>query len=101
MKCVLCKTRPAKRHCPGVQGDICAICCGQEREVSIDCPFECTYLQQGHRFELERKNPPAEPAFAKHEVPRQFVEENQGFIAGLARVLLQNAQETPRTDDSD
>jgi hypothetical protein len=34
-----------------VHGDICAICCGTEREVSLSCPLECEYLQEAHRRE--------------------------------------------------
>ncbi len=93
MKCVLCQQRSGKRYCPGVQGYICPLCCGQEREVSIDCPFECAFLQQAHRFEVERRQPPAEIAFASHEVPRHFVEEKQRFISGLAVTLLEAALE--------
>ena len=44
MKCKICDKRPPRRHCPGVQGDICSICCGNEREVTIDCPLTCPYL---------------------------------------------------------
>jgi hypothetical protein len=101
MKCVLCKQRAGKRYCPGVQAYICPLCCGQEREVSIDCPFECTFLQQAHRFEMERREPPAEMAFASHEVPRHFVEENQRFIGGLAATLLKTAVEIPGIRDED
>jgi hypothetical protein len=49
--CKLCGKRRARRHCPAVQGDICAICCGTEREVSLSCPLECEYLQEAHRRE--------------------------------------------------
>ena len=93
MKCVLCKQRSGRRYCPGVQGDICALCCGQEREVSINCPFECSYLQQAHRYEGERLEPAPEMVHASHDVPRHFVEENERFIAGLAVTLLARALE--------
>jgi hypothetical protein len=49
--CKLCGKRRARRHCPAVQGDICTICCGTEREVSLSCPLECEYLQEAHRRE--------------------------------------------------
>ncbi len=38
MKCPICDTRKPRRHCPGVHGEICSICCGNEREVSISLP---------------------------------------------------------------
>lgn len=44
MSCTLCKTRPPRRHCPALTTDICARCCGEEREETIDCRFDCEYL---------------------------------------------------------
>lgn len=36
---------------------ICAICCGAEREVSIDCPSDCRYLLEARRYEAEHRKP--------------------------------------------
>ena len=44
MKCRICDTRKPRRYCPGVTGDICSICCGNEREVTVDCPLDCPFL---------------------------------------------------------
>ena len=44
--CKLCEKKRARRYCPGVSGEICPICCGTERENTIDCPSECEYLQE-------------------------------------------------------
>jgi hypothetical protein len=49
--CKLCGKRRARRRCPAVHGDICAICCGTERELSLSCPLECEFLQEAHRRE--------------------------------------------------
>jgi hypothetical protein len=49
--CKLCGKRRARRRCPAVHGDICAICCGTERELSLTCPLECEFLQEAHRRE--------------------------------------------------
>jgi len=46
--------RKEKRFCPAVHGRICAQCCGEEREVTIDCPSECVYLQQAREHEKAR-----------------------------------------------
>ena len=48
MACAICRTRREKRHCPGIQGEICAICCGEQREETISCPLTCEYLQAAH-----------------------------------------------------
>ncbi len=51
MKCKICDKRPPRRYCPGVQGDICSICCGNEREVTITCPLTCPYLIDARKHE--------------------------------------------------
>jgi hypothetical protein len=53
MTCSLCGTRKARRACPGVGHDICAVCCGTKRLVQINCPPTCGYLQAA------RLHPPA------------------------------------------
>ena len=42
MSCPICEKRPAKRFCPAKGEKICAICCGEGREVTIDCPMDCS-----------------------------------------------------------
>ena len=49
--CKICGRRRARRYCPAVHGEICTICCGTEREVSLLCPLDCEYLQEAHRHE--------------------------------------------------
>jgi hypothetical protein len=51
--CHLCSTRKAKRACPGVHQDICAVCCGTKRLTVIRCPPDCPYLASA------REHPPA------------------------------------------
>jgi hypothetical protein len=49
MICPLCGTRKAKRSCPGVGQQICAVCCGTKRIVEIACPPTCIYLTTAQR----------------------------------------------------
>ena len=49
MTCPLCRTRKAKRTCPGVGEQICAVCCGTKRIVEIACPPTCIYLTTAQR----------------------------------------------------
>jgi len=42
--CPLCGTRKARRGCPAVGQQICAVCCGTKRLVQIRCPSDCTWL---------------------------------------------------------
>lgn len=51
--CPLCHQRKARRACPALGRQICAVCCGTKRQVEIDCPADCTYLASA------REHPPA------------------------------------------
>ena len=51
MACPICQKRKAERFCPAKAEKICAVCCGTEREVTIDCPADCAYLLSAHRYE--------------------------------------------------
>jgi hypothetical protein len=51
--CPLCGERKARRACPAVSHQICAVCCGTKRLTEIRCPSECTYLASA------REHPPA------------------------------------------
>ena len=43
--CPLCNRRKARRSCPALGKQICAICCGTKRQIEITCPSDCSYLQ--------------------------------------------------------
>lgn len=51
--CPLCGVRRARRGCPAVGQQICAVCCGTKRLVQIHCPPDCTWLASA------REHPPA------------------------------------------
>ena len=53
MLCPLCGTRKARRGCPAVGQQICAVCCGTKRLVEIACPSDCPWLASA------REHPPA------------------------------------------
>ena len=53
MLCPLCNHRKAKRACPALNRQICAVCCGTKRLVEINCPSDCGYLSSA------RSHPPA------------------------------------------
>lgn len=95
MNCPICsensKGRPAKRFCPAKGETICAICCGEGREVTIDCPADCPHLLAAHRYDSEReKEPIPESEFPYPDVqfPPEFVYERWGIATGIAAVIL-------------
>jgi hypothetical protein len=51
--CPLCGQRKARRACPALGKQICAVCCGTKRLVQIQCPTDCAYLASA------RDHPPA------------------------------------------
>jgi hypothetical protein len=53
VRCPLCRTRKARRRCPALGRDICALCCGTKRLAEIRCPADCGYLASA------RQHPPA------------------------------------------
>jgi hypothetical protein len=91
VSCALCSTRKEKRFCPAVHGKICPQCCGREREVSLDCPSECPYLQQAHREELPRRlaEVEQEALLPQVEVRQQFLYEREPLLVGLSYALAQ------------
>jgi hypothetical protein len=103
MLCAICGKRKAKRHCPGVNGEICALCCGTERENTVTCPLDCAYLAEGHRYEWERNGGRqlTEVPHAKYEITDNFLYHNEALVGALAATLLKRALELPAIRDSD
>ena len=108
--CPICAKRRGKRHCPGLARSrwagktetICAQCCGEQREATIDCPLDCPYLLAAHRYEAERPTAaPAELAFPQVALDRDFLDEQQRFIAALALFFCRFAAEQKDVRDAD
>ena len=91
MTCAICNERREKRFCPAVHGKICPQCCGEQREVTLDCPSDCPYLQQAREHANTHHQPPAEKdlenLFPEVEITEQFLLERQHFILGLSVAL--------------
>ncbi len=101
MVCALCKIRRPKRSCPGVRGEICSLCCGEQREVSIACPLDCEHLQEARRHD---KPVPLDPEAWPHrdiEVTERFLGENEELLLFLGRTLGTTAVEIPGVTDFD
>lgn len=81
--------------------DICAVCCGTEREQTIDCPLDCEYLREARSHE---KPPEVDPKTLPHpeiELTDKFMEEQQPLAIVTGRLLLVSALETPGANDFD
>ena len=89
MSCAICEKRPPKRFCPAKGEKICAVCCGEGREVTIDCPIDCSYLISAHRYEAEHRKPLAPDAIPYRDVqfPVDFVYERWPVVASLGGMI--------------
>lgn len=99
--CKICGKRKAKRACPAVGGDICTICCGTEREVTLSCPLECEYLQEGHRHEKAVPIAEREISNREVEVTEEFIAAHEELFLFCAHSVLQAALRTSGAVDSD
>jgi hypothetical protein len=101
MACAICQTRRPRRYCPGVNGEICSICCGTEREVSVNCPLDCPYLQEARRH--DKPVPIEEDQIPNRDirVTEDFVTSHEELIAAVGHTLLGSALSTPGVVDFD
>src|ERR1700730_12239327 len=95
--------RKEKRFCPAVHGRICAQCCGEQREVTLDCPSGCPYLQQAREHEKPRSVSQFDAAslFLEVEVPDQFLYEREPLLMGLSFALAKGARSDRTMHDGD
>jgi hypothetical protein len=99
--CKICGKRRAKRFCPAVNGDICPICCGTEREVSLSCPLECEYLQEGHRHEKPVAVSEKDLAYPEIQVTEEFIREHEELLLFCIYSMVQAAMRTTGAIDAD
>lgn len=101
LPCKICNMRRAKRACPAVGGDICAICCGREREATLSCPLECDYLQDAHQREKPVRIPDSELSNPDVKVNEEFVAAHEELVLFAIYSLLQATLRTPGAVDRD
>ena len=101
MKCKICNTRKPRRYCPGLGDDICSICCGSEREVTVNCPLDCQYLVEARQHEKL-------PVASAEQIPNQdvkikeeFLRDHEPLLIFLGAKLLEASVETAGAVDSD
>ena len=100
MACAICQVRRPRRYCPGVDGEICALCCGTEREVTVNCPFECEFLQESRKREKPSRDP-ADPPNQDIRVSKKLLEENKALVRFASHSLVQSALSVPKVVDCD
>lgn len=90
MVCPICHQRKAKRACPALGQQICAVCCGTKRIVEISCPNDCGYLTTA------RTHPPAVIQRQQELDRAMLLPLLQGLSERQARLFLMLAAVTSR-----
>ncbi|HZP18050.1 MAG TPA: hypothetical protein VFB00_08800 [Terriglobales bacterium] len=103
MSCAICEKRKEKRFCPAVHGRICPQCCGEQREITLDCPSDCVYLQQAREHEKPRPIEHLDQGalFPRVEIGDGFLYEQEHLILGLSYALARTARAGRAIRDSD
>jgi hypothetical protein len=101
--CPICNKRRAERYCPAKGEKICAIDCGTEREVTIDCPSDCAYLVAAHRWEQSHPKPldEGDVPFLDVSFPADLIHTRQAMLSGLGYTVLIYAADQRSLADSD
>ena len=102
MLCPICNKRKPGRFCPAKAEKICAVCCGTEREVTIDCPSDCGYLVSAHRYEEQHPRPLA-AATPLLDVPisSDSIRVHGQFLSAVAFTVAKFAASRPSLTDPD
>lgn len=101
--CPLCGARKARRACPALQQEICAVCCGTKRLTEIRCPQTCGYLQsaRSHPAAAVRRRDERELSFFAMEL-RGTTEQQRAIFAFLQTVIARHAANAiPKLADRD
>ena len=101
--CPICEKRRAERYCPAKGEKICAIDCGTEREVTIDCPSDCAHLVAAHRWEQAHPKPLAEGEVPLPDVsfPADLIHTRQAVLSGIGYTVMVYARDQRSLADAD
>lgn len=103
MSCAICHLRKEKRFCLALHDRICAQCCGEQREVTLDCPSECPYLQQARQHEKPREFGASLPEelFPTVEIGQDFLAMYEPLLAGIAQTVARISRSDRNLHDRD
>jgi hypothetical protein len=102
LACPICQKRKAQRYCPAKGENICSVCCGTEREVTIECPSDCAYLIASRTYGLERKKFDwSKLPFADIKIPPSFAQDHVPLLNALTYNICAFARDNALTVDAD
>ena len=102
MTCPICQKRKAKRFCPAKAETICPVCCGTEREVTIDCPSDCPHLMASREHDYQRHDVDRSVLpFPDTKITASFVAAHQELLLDLSYAICLFARDNSALVDSD
>lgn len=102
MNCPICQKRKPERFCPAKAEKICAVCCGREREISIDCPPDCGYLLSAHRYENDHpRDLPADTPLLDLRIASDIVHTQGRLLSAIAFTIAKFCSLEPSATDPD
>ncbi len=103
MACPVCEKRKAKRLCPAKAAKICTRCCGEHREVTIDCPFDCPYLQESRENDYKHREGlhPKDFPYKEVRIEESFLRDHAPLLELCGREVLEGAVATTGATDED
>jgi len=102
VSCPICQKRKAGRFCPAKAEKICAVCCGSEREITLDCPSDCGYLVSAHRYEDQHpRSLPADTPLLDVRIPSDAIHANGQLLSAIAFTIAKTCASQPSATDPD
>ena len=102
MTCPICSKRKVKRFCPARGENICSVCCGTEREVSIDCPSDCPHLVASREYDEGRRQVDwSKVPFADVRIPFEFAQSHSMLLMALISSIWEYARDHRQVVDTD
>ena len=102
MSCPICQKRKAGRFCPAKAEKICPVCCGTEREATIDCHADCAYLLSAHRYEEQHpRSLPANTPLLDVRLSSDMVHRHPQLLSAVAFTIAKFCAAQPATTDPD
>jgi hypothetical protein len=102
--CPICQKRKAKRFCPAKGETICSICCGTEREVTVDCPSDCPFLASSRQYDWERQEREFDWStlpFPEVKVPSSLAREHGSLLNTISYAIVVFASDNRPLVDAD
>jgi len=102
LPCPICNKRKVKRFCPARGDNICAVCCGTEREVTIDCPSDCPHLVASRKYDDGRRQIDwSNIPFADVRFSFEFAQSHALLLMTLLSSIWEYAREHRQVVDTD